>query len=124
VQLTWFFAVFSRRAFGVVGASFVILSKVRDWCKFPDGKICAMSVTVELDLPEGLIRQARQMGLLDNRRVAELLADEVRRRNAGVELKKALDEIRSGAGEPLSMDEIGAEIKAARTERRARETCR
>jgi hypothetical protein len=83
-----------------------------------------MSVTIELDLPEGLIRQARQMGLLDNCRVGELLADEVRRRNAGVELKKALDEIRSGAGEPLSMDEIGAEIKAARTERRARETCR
>ena len=83
-----------------------------------------MSVTVELDLPEGLIRQARQMGLLDNRRVAELLADEVRRRNAGVELKKALDEIRSGAGEPLTMDEIGAEIKASRAERRARETRR
>jgi hypothetical protein len=83
-----------------------------------------MSVTVELDLPEGLIRQARQMGLLDNQRMAELLADEVRRRNAGLELKKALDEIRSVPGEPLSMDEIGAEIKATRTERRARETRR
>ena len=47
-----------------------------------------MSVTIELDLPEGLIRQARQMGLLDNRRVGELLADEVRRRNAGQELKQ------------------------------------
>jgi hypothetical protein len=120
VQLTWFFAVFSRRAFGVVGASFVILSKVRDWCKFPDGKICAMSVTVELDLPEGLIRQARQMGLLDNRRMAEWLADEVRRRTAGQELKKVLDGIRSVPGESLTMDEIGAEIKASRAERRAR----
>ncbi len=66
-----------------------------------------MSVTIELDLPEGLIRQARQMGLVDNRRVGELLADEARRRNAGQELKKALDEIRSGPGEPLTMDEIG-----------------
>ena len=71
-------------------------------------------------MPEGLIRQARQMGLLDNRRVAELLADEVRRRNAGQELKKVLEEIRSGPGEPLTMDEIGAEIKAFRAERRAR----
>jgi hypothetical protein len=60
------------------------------------------------------------MGLLDNRRVAELLADEVRRRNAGQELKKVLEEIRSGPGEPLTMDEIGAEIKAFRAERRAR----
>lgn len=83
-----------------------------------------MSVTIELDLPEGLIRQARQMGLLDNRSVGELLADEVRRRNAGQELKKVLDEIRSVPGEPLTMDEIGAEIKAARAERRASETRR
>ena len=85
---------------------------------------CIMSVTVELDLPEGLIRQARQMGLLDNGRVAELLADEVRRRNAGQELKKVLDEIRSVPGESLTMDEIGAEIKAGRAERRAREARR
>jgi hypothetical protein len=83
-----------------------------------------MSVTIELDLPDGLIQQARQMGLLDNHRVAELLADEVRRRNAGVELKKVLDTIRSAPGEPLTMDEIDAEIKAARSERRAREARR
>ena len=83
-----------------------------------------MSVTIELDLPEGLIRQARQMGLLDNSRVGELLADEVRRRNAGQELKKLLDEIRSVPGEPLTMDEIGAEIKVVRAERRAREARR
>ncbi len=77
-----------------------------------------MSVTIELDLPEGLIRQARQMGLPGNRRVAELLAGEVRRRSAGQELKKVLDEIRCVPGEPLTMGEIGAEIKAARAERR------
>jgi len=80
-----------------------------------------MSITIELDLPEGLIEQARQMGLLDNRRVGEWLADEVGRRNAGQELKTVLDEIRSAPGDPLSMNEIGAEIKAGRAERRARE---
>lgn len=78
-----------------------------------------MSVTIQLDLPEGLIQQARKMGLLENQRVAELLADEVRRRNAGQELKNVLDEIRSAPGESLSMDEINAEIKAARAKRRA-----
>lgn len=76
-----------------------------------------MSVTIQLDLPEGLIQQARKMGLLENQRVAELLADEVRRRNAGQELKNVLDEIRSAPGGPLSMDEINAEIKAARAKR-------
>jgi hypothetical protein len=83
-----------------------------------------MSVTVELDLPDELIRQARQMGLLDSRRVAEMLADEVRRRNAGQELKKVLDEIRSVPGQSLTTDEISAEIRAARAERRAREARR
>jgi hypothetical protein len=83
-----------------------------------------MSVTIQLDLPEGILEQARQMGLLENGRVAELLADEVRRRNAGRELKKVLDEIRSAPGEPLTMDEINPEIKAARVERRTREAGR
>jgi hypothetical protein len=83
-----------------------------------------MSVTIELDLPEGLIQQARQMGLLDNRRVAEWLAQEVRRRSAGQDLKKALDEIRSVPGEPLTLDEINAEIKATRRGRRSREAGR
>jgi len=64
------------------------------------------------------------MGLLDNHRVAELLADEVRRRNAGQELKQVLDEIRSVPGERLTMDEIDGEIKAARAERRKREARR
>jgi hypothetical protein len=83
-----------------------------------------MSVTIELDLPEEIVRQARQMGLLDNRRIGELLAEEVRRRIAGQELKRVLHEIRSLPGEPLTMEEIGVEIKALRTERRAREVRR
>ena len=83
-----------------------------------------MSVTIELDLPEGLVQQAREMGLLDNQRMAAMLADEVRRRTAGQELRKVLDEVRAGPGRPLSMDEINAEIRAARAERRAREARR
>jgi hypothetical protein len=78
-----------------------------------------MSVTIQLDLPDELIQQARKMGLLENQRVAEMLVDEVRRRNAGQELKKILDDIRSTAGEQLSMNEINAEIKAVRAKRRA-----
>ena len=80
-----------------------------------------MTVTIELDLPEALIQQARQMGLLDNQRVGELLADEVRRRIAGQELKKTLDEVRSAPGEIPTMDEITSEIKSVRAGRRARE---
>jgi hypothetical protein len=83
-----------------------------------------MSVTIRLDLPEALVQKARQMGLLDSQRLAEMLADEVRRRTAGQELSKVLDEIRSVPGQPLTMDEINAEIRAARAERHAREAPR
>jgi hypothetical protein len=83
-----------------------------------------MSITIQLDLPEGLLQQARQMGLLENSRLGELVVQEVRRQSAGQEVKKALDQIRSIPGEALAMDEINAEIKAARAERRARETRR
>jgi hypothetical protein len=78
-----------------------------------------MSVTIELDLPEGLIQQARQMGLLNNQRVGEWLSEEVRRRDAGKSLKEVLDEVRAAPGEPLSMDEINAQVKATRAGRRA-----
>ena len=83
-----------------------------------------MSVTIQLDLPEGLIQQARQMGLLENHRVAAWLVDEVRRRSAGQELKKAMDEIRSAPGQPMAMEEINAKVKTVRAERRAREARR
>jgi hypothetical protein len=51
-----------------------------------------------------------------------IAGDEARRWNARQELKKALDEIRSAAGESFTMDDIGAAIKAARAEGRARES--
>lgn len=83
-----------------------------------------MSVTIQLDLPDEMIAQARTFGLLENKRMAEMLTEEVRRRSAGQELKKMLEEIRSLPGEPMTMEEINAEIKAARAERRAREAGR
>lgn len=83
-----------------------------------------MSITIQLDLPEEVIRDARTFGLLESKRMTAILAEEVRRRRAGQELKKTLDEIRSVPGVPMTMEEINAEIKAARAERRAREARR
>jgi hypothetical protein len=83
-----------------------------------------MSVTIELDLPEEVIQEARNFGLLESKRMTSLLAEEVRRRRAGAELEQILEKIRSQSGEPMSMEEINAEVKAARAERRAREAGR
>ena len=83
-----------------------------------------MSITIQLDLPETLIQQARELGLLENKRVAELLSDEVRRRSAGRELKRMLQEVRSVPGGPMVMEEVNAEVKAARAARHGREAGR
>ncbi len=83
-----------------------------------------MSTTIQLDLPEDVLRDARTFGLLESGRMTALLAEEVRRRRAGQELKSMLDQVRSAPGEPPTMEEINAEVKAARAERRGREARR
>ena len=80
-----------------------------------------MSITIRLDLPEALAREARAKGLLESQSMTELLSAELRRRKAAAELDQVLNEIRSQPGEPMSMEDVQAEVDAARAERRARE---
>jgi hypothetical protein len=79
-----------------------------------------MSVTIELDLPDALVAEARAKGLFQSGQMSDLVAEELRRRKAGDELGKILEKIRAQPGEPMSAEEIQAEIDAVRAERRAR----
>ena len=83
-----------------------------------------MSVTIELDLPDALVREARSKGLFQPGQIGDLVSEELNRRKAGEELEKILQKIRAQSGEPMTPEEIQAEIKAARAERRARENRR
>jgi len=83
-----------------------------------------MSITVELDLPDALVNEARANGLLNSAPLGDLLTTELRRRKAAAELKDILAGVRAQPGEPMSEADISAEIKAARKERRAREAGR
>ena len=83
-----------------------------------------MSVTLHLDLPDALLKEAKASGLLESAPLGDLLALELRRRKAAAELKKVLDDVRAQPGEPMSEEEIQAEVKAVRMERRAREAGR
>jgi len=83
-----------------------------------------MSITVQLDLPDALVNEARANGLLNSAPLGDLLSAELRRRRAAAELKQVLDDIRTQPGAPMSEADIAAEIKAARKERRAREAGR
>ena len=80
-----------------------------------------MSVTIQLDLPEALVNEARASGLLESQRLGELLNEELRRERARKDLGRMLEGLHSLPGEPMSYDEIQAEIDAVRAERRRRE---
>jgi hypothetical protein len=83
-----------------------------------------MSITVQLDLPEELATKARAAGLLEPARVIRLIERELQTTNDGRSFFDILREIRAQPGEPMTEEEIAAEIKAVRRERRARETGR
>jgi hypothetical protein len=86
--------------------------------------VSGMSVTIRLDLPEALVKAAQANGLLESAPIGDLLAAELRRRKAAADLGKVLDTIRAQPGEPMTMEEIQAEVDAVRAERRAREARR
>ena len=86
--------------------------------------VSGMSVTIQLDLPDALVREAQANGLLESAPIGDLLVTELRRRRAAAELGKVLDAIRAQPGEPMTMEEIQAEVDAVRAERRAREARR
>ena len=49
-----------------------------------------MSVTIQLNLPDALVQAARENGLLESAPLGDLLATELRRRQAAAELNEVL----------------------------------
>lgn len=80
-----------------------------------------MSITIELDLPESVAEKARAAGLLDPKRVASLIARELSSESDPRSFFEIIREIRAQPGEPMTLEEIQAEVDAVRAERRARE---
>ncbi len=67
-------------------------------------------------LPDELAQRARQAGLLSDNAIQELL-EEAMRRQAGRRLLDVAQRIQAAGIEPMSMEEIDAEVKAVRAER-------
>jgi len=80
-----------------------------------------MSVTIQVDLPEALVKEAKASGLLESRRLGEMLNEELRRERARKDLGRMLNELHSLPGEPMSPEEIQTEIDAVRAQRRRSE---
>jgi hypothetical protein len=71
-------------------------------------------------LPDDLAQRAKSAGLLTDSAIQRLL-EEAMRREAGRRLLQVAERLRAAGVEPMSEEEIVAEVKAARAERRARE---
>lgn len=73
-----------------------------------------------VNLPDDLAQRAKDAGLLTDSAIQRLL-EEAMRRDAGRRLMQVAERLHAAGIEPMSDEEIVAEVKAARAERRARE---
>jgi hypothetical protein len=73
-----------------------------------------------IHLPDELEERARNAGLLSDSAIQALLEDAIRRQ-AGRRLLTVVETIHAADIAPMTMDEIDAEVKAVRADRRPRE---
>ena len=84
------------------------------------GTLEAMAMTeVVVTLPDDLAQRARSAGLLSDAAIQRLL-EEAMRRDAARKLLQVAERLHEAGIEPMSEEEIDAEIEAVRAERRAR----
>ena len=76
--------------------------------------------TLTIDLPENIAKEAKDAGLLAPDVLAQLLKEAMRRR-AGRRLLGVSKRIQAVDIPPMSDEDIVAEVKAVRAERRARQ---
>jgi hypothetical protein len=76
--------------------------------------------TIQIELPEATVQAAREAGLLTPRALERLLNEALRRKQAADSLLSIAERVAAAGIEPMSMEEINAEVKAARAERKQR----
>lgn len=75
---------------------------------------------IQIDIPDATAEAAREAGLLTSQALDRLLTDALRRKRAADSLLAIADRVAQAGIPPMSMEEINAEVKAARAERRRR----
>ena len=76
--------------------------------------------TIQIELPDATAQAARDAGLLTPQALDRLLTDALKRQEAADSLLSIADRVAAAGIEPMSMEEINAEVKAARAQRRQR----
>ena len=76
--------------------------------------------TVQIELQDATARAAREAGLLTTEALERLLKEALRRKRAADSLLAVADRVAAAGIAPMSMNEINAEVKAARAARKQR----
>jgi hypothetical protein len=76
--------------------------------------------TLTIELPDATAQAASEAGLLTPQALEQLLNEALRRKQAADSLLSIADRVAAAGIEPMSMEEINAEVKAARAERKQR----
>lgn len=74
--------------------------------------------TIQIELPDATAQAARDAGLLTSQALERLINDAIERQQAADSLLSLADRMAAAGVEPMSMEEINAEVKAYRAERR------
>ncbi len=83
-----------------------------------------MSITIQLDLSPEVAAEARAKGLLDPKNLTRLIEREVQAGSSRKDFFEMLDKLHAMPGEPMTMEEIQAEVDIVRAERATREISR
>ena len=76
--------------------------------------------TIQIELPDATANAARDAGLLTPQALERLINDALRRKQAADSLLSIADRVAAAGIPPMSMEEINAEVKVARAERKRR----
>lgn len=83
-----------------------------------------MTINVTIDLPPAIVRRASRRGLLKPAGIGRLIEREIGLDKSLPVFRRMVAALRAQPDEPMTMDEIQAEVQACRNERRARESRR
>ena len=76
--------------------------------------------TIQIELPDATANAARDAGLLTPQALERLINDALRRKQAADSLLSIAERVAAAGIPPMSMEQINAEVKAARAERKQR----
>jgi hypothetical protein len=75
---------------------------------------------ITIELADATAQEADEAGLLTSQAIERLLADALRRRHAADAVLSVAGRVAKSGVDPMPMEEINAEVKATRAERRRR----